>query len=129
MKYLCLGYKDEKKWESMSKNERDAFLEECFAFHDTLRKNGHWIGGEALQSVRTATTLRSQNGKVLITDGPYAETKEQLGGILIFEADDLNDALQLMSKHPGLRAGSFEIRPAAEDINAKIAERTRTAKP
>jgi hypothetical protein len=81
-----------------------------------LRKNGHFVGGEALQSVRNATTLRWRNGKVSITDGPFAETKEQLGGILVLEASDLNHAIQLMSKHPGVRLGGcFEIRPT-EDI-------------
>ena len=89
-------------------------LDECFAYDDMLLKNGHFAGGEALQSPRNAITLRSQNGKVSITDGPYAETKEQLGGILVLEATDLNHAIQLMSRHPGVKAGPFEIRPAAE---------------
>jgi hypothetical protein len=79
----------------------------------SLRKNGHFAGGEALQSPRNAATLRWQGGKVSITDGPYAETKEQLGGILVLEATDLNHAIQLMSKHPGVKAGPFEIRPVA----------------
>ncbi len=129
MKYVCLGYLEEKKWDTMSESERQNFMEECFAYDDVLRKNGHFIGGEALQSARNATTLRFHNGKVTITDGPYAETKEQLGGILLLEAKDLNHAIQLMSKHPGVRAGSFEIRPAAEEINAMIAARSRVGKP
>jgi hypothetical protein len=116
MKYICLGYMEEKKWDAMSESERDAMIKECFAYDDVLRKNGHMVGGEALQSVRNATTLRFKNGKVSITDGPFAETKEQLGGILVLEAKDLNDAIQLMSKHPGVRLGGcFEIRPI-EDI-------------
>ncbi len=82
MKYICLGYLDEKKWEAMSKGERNALMDECFAYDDVLRKNGHFIGGEALQSARNATTVRWKNDKVSITDGPYAETKEHLGGIL-----------------------------------------------
>ncbi len=121
MKYICLGYMDPKKWETMSESERNAFVDECFAYDDVLRKNGHFVGGEALQSPRNATTLRSQNGKVSVTDGPYAETKEQLGGILVLEAKDLNHAIQLMSKHPGVRGGSFEIRPA-EDLSQMIRE-------
>ena len=126
MKYICLGYLEEKKWEKMSENERTAMIEECFAYDDELRKNGHFIGGEALQTARNAATLRWQNGQVTVTDGPYAETKEQLGGILLLEAKDLNHAIQLMSKHPGVRLGGpFEIRPAAEEINEKIAERRR----
>lgn len=116
MKYLCLGYMEENQWDAMSESERDAMMKECFAYDDVLRQNGHFIGGEALQSVRNATTLRWNNGKVSITDGPFAETKEQLGGILMLEAKDLDHAIQLMSKHPGVRlGGGFEIRPT-EDI-------------
>jgi hypothetical protein len=115
MKYLCLGYMEEAAWDAMSQSERDAFMEECFVYDDALRKNGHMIGGEALQSVRTAITLRFKGGKVLLTDGPFAETKEQLGGILVLEARDLNHAIQLMSNHPGIRLGGcFEVRPTEE---------------
>ena len=124
MKYICLGYMDEKKWETMSENERNAFLDECFTYDDVLRKNGHFVAGEALQSPQNATTLRFQNGKVSITDGPFAETKEQLGGILVLEAIDLNHAIQLVSKHPGVRGGPFEIRPAA-DLTELIAESSK----
>ena len=124
MKYICLGYYDEKQWETMSESERNAMMDECFAYDDVLRKNGHFVGGEALQSARNATTLRWKNGKVSITDGPYAETKEQLGGILVLEARDLNHAIQLMSKHPGVKAGPFEIRPA-EDLTDMIRESER----
>lgn len=128
MRYVCLGYTEEKKWETMPESERQALIEECFAYDDVLRKGGHFIGGEALQSARTATTLRYHNGKVSITDGPYAETKEQLGGILLLEARDLNQAIQLMSKHPAVRLGGpFEIRPADEEINKLVAERDRAA--
>jgi len=121
MKYVCLGYIEANKFETMSETERNAMLDECFAYDDVLRKNGHFAGGEALQSAQTATTLRWKNGKVSITDGPYAETKEQLGGILMLEARDLNHAIQLMSKHPGVKAGPFEIRPAA-DLSEMIRE-------
>jgi len=114
MRYICLGYIEEKKWDTMSESERYAMMDECFAYDDVLRKNGHFAGGEALQSARNAITLRWQNGKVSTTDGPYAETKEQLGGILVLEAADLNHAIQLMSKHPGVKAGPFEIRPVAD---------------
>jgi len=108
MKYICFGYLDEKNWETMSESELNALVDECFAYEDLLRKNGHFVGSEALQSPRNATTLRWKNGKVFITDGPYAETKEQLGGILVLEARDLNHAVQLMSKHPGVKAGPWE---------------------
>ena len=124
MKYICLGYIEEKKWETMSDSERNAMLDECFAYDEVLRKNGQFAGGEALQSPENAVTLRSRNGKVSITDGPYAETKEQLGGILVLEATDLNHAIQLMSRHPGVKAGPFEIRPAA-DLTEMIRESER----
>lgn len=114
MKYICLGYMEANQFETMSESERNAFVDGCFAYDDVLRKDGHFVGGEALQSARNAATLRIRNGKVMVTDGPYAETKEQLGGILILEARDLNHAIQLMSKHPGVRGGPFEIRPAAD---------------
>jgi hypothetical protein len=124
MKYICLGYSDERTWETMSESERNAMIDACFAYDDVLRKNGNFVGGEALQSARNATTLRWKNGKVFITDGPYAETKEQLGGILVLEARDLNHAIQLLSKHPGVKAGPFEIRPA-EDLTDMIRDSER----
>ena len=115
MKYICLGYMDEKKWDTMSEKERNFFMDECFVYDDELRRNGHFAGGEALQSARNAATLRYRNNVVTITDGPYTETKEQLGGIMILEARDLNHAIQLMSKHPSIRMGGcFEVRPAAD---------------
>ena len=128
MKYICLGYMDPKKWEATPESEVHALMDECFAYDEVLRKNGHFAGGEALQLPQHAATLRFKNGRVVITDGPYAETKEQLGGILILEADDLNHAIQIMSKHPGVRNGPFEIRPAA-DLSAMVAlSETRRAK-
>jgi len=124
MKFICLGYAEEKKWETIPENELNTMMEECFAYDDVLRKNGHFAGGEALQSTTSAVTLRWENGKVAVTDGPYAETKEQLGGILIVEADDMEQAIELMSRHPGVRLGGpFEIRPADETINELIAAR------
>ena len=129
MKYICLGYMEAGKFEAMSDSERNAFVDACFSYDDVLRKNGHFAGGDALQTANNAVTLRFRNGKVMVTDGPYAETKEQLGGILVLEAKDLNHAIQLMSKHPGVRAGPFEIRPAA-DLSEMIrdSERRRTKK-
>ena len=114
MKYVCLGYMDPTQWMTMSDDERNTFIDGCFHYDDELRKKGHFVGGEALQGPQNAVTLRYENGKVSITDGPYAETKEQLGGILILEATDLNHAIRLMSKHPGVKAGPFEIRPAVD---------------
>jgi hypothetical protein len=112
MKCICLGYYDEKKWQAMSELEWITSLRACLAYDEALRTNGHMIGGEALQVVRRAATLRWQNGTVSVTDGPLAETQEQLGGVLVLEAEDLSHAIRLMSKHPGIRLGGrFEIRP------------------
>lgn len=118
MKYICLGYINENEWASATEEEQKAMMDECFIYDDELRKNGHFAGGEALQASQNATTLRWKNGKVSITDGPFAETKEQIGGIMILEATDLNHAIRLLSNHPSLRLlrdrGSWEIRPAAD---------------
>jgi len=115
MKYICLGYYDKDKFESMTEGERQAMFDTCFEYDDHLRANGHFAGGEALQPAETALTLHSKNGKVLTTDGPYTETKEQLGGILVLEARDMNHAIQLMAQHPALKYGNiFEVRPAAD---------------
>ena len=114
MKYLCLIYDDEKKWETMSKAEADAYMGEYFAFTDGIKASGHYIGGNALQPVHTATTVRSRNGKLSTTDGPFAETKEQLGGYYLIEARDLNDALHVAQKIPSVRTGSIEVRPIQE---------------
>lgn len=125
MKYICLGYMNEEVWETLSESEQTTFMDECFTYDDELRKNGHFAGGEALQDARNATTLRWRDGKVSVTDGPFAETKEQIGGIMIIEATDLNHAIRLLSEHPSLRLGrggnSWEIRPAA-DLTALIEE-------
>jgi hypothetical protein len=115
MKYVCFGYYEPAKHAGMTEDERHAMFDECFEYDDHLRANGHWAGGEALQPSETALTLYWKNGKVATTDGPYAETKEQVGGILVLEARDMNHAIQLMSQHPALKYGSlFEIRPAAD---------------
>jgi hypothetical protein len=114
MRYVCLIYDDEKKWETMSKAEADAYMGEYFAFTNGIKASGHYIGGNALQPVQTATTVRSRNGKLSTTDGPFAETKEQLGGYYLIEARDLNDALQVAQKIPSVRTGSIEVRPIQE---------------
>ena len=109
----------------MSESERNAMFDDCFSYDDELRRNGHWAGGEALQPANAATTVSWKDGKVAVTDGPYVETKEQLGGILVLEARDLNHAIQLISQHPAVRYGTpFEIRPVA-DMNGMIAESER----
>ena len=99
----------------MTDTERNAMFDTCFEYDDHLRANGHWAGGEALQPPETALTISRKNGKVVTTDGPYAETKEHLGGLLILEARDMNHAVQLMGQHPALTYGNtFEIRPAGD---------------
>ena len=124
MKFICLGYYNEKQFAGMPEGKRNAMIDECFDYDDVLRKNGHFAGGDALDSHRKAATLRWQNGKTVVTDGPYAETKEQIGGILILEARDRQHAIELMSKHPGVKNGPFEIRPTV-DLSAMIAESER----
>ena len=115
MKYICLGYYDKSKFDGMSETERNAMFDTCFDYDDHLRANGHSSGGEALQGAETALTLSWKNGKVVTTDGPYTETKEQLGGIGILEARDMNHAVHLIAQHPSLKYGSiWEIRPAGD---------------
>ena len=114
MKYLCLVYYDEKKLDALSKSEFDGLVREALAYSDVLRKSGHYVASNALQRVQTATTIRAENGKLSTTDGPFAETKEQLGGFVLIEATDLNDALQVAARIPPGRLGSIEVRPIQE---------------
>lgn len=111
MKYLCLIYEEEKQWESMPQEQAGAIFGEYFAFTEGIKQSGHLVGGEALQPTHTATTVRVRNGKISTTDGPFAETKEQLGGYYLVEAKDLNDAIQVAAKIPGARMGCVEVRP------------------
>ena len=125
-----MGYYDKDKHAVMTEGEKHAMFDEGFAYDDHLRANGHWGGGEALQPPETALTLYWKNTKVVTTDGPFAETKEQIGGIIVLEARDMNHVLQLMSQHPALKYRSiFEIRPAA-DLNEmlKASEQRRRQK-
>ena len=117
MKYLCLIYDDEKQFGSMSEAELNALMGEYFAFTEAIKKSGHYVAGEALQPVQTATSLRIRNGKLSTTDGPFAETKEQLGGFYLIEARDLNDALQVAARIPAARMGTIEVRPI-QDFSA-----------
>ena len=119
MKYVCLGYYEPEKRVGMTEDEQHAMFDECFEYDDHLRANGHWAAGEALQPPETVLSVYWKDGKVATTDGPYAETKEQIGGILVLEARDMNHAIQLMSQHPAL-----EIRPAA-DMNEIIQKARR----
>jgi hypothetical protein len=117
MRYLCLIYSDEKQIAAMPENQARTVIGEYANFTDGIRKSGHFLGGERLQPTHTATTIRSRNGKVSTTDGPFAETKEQLGGFYMIEARDLNEAIQVASRIPGTRFGSIEVRPIWE-LNA-----------
>jgi len=115
MKYLCMGYYDPAKHAALTEDERNAMFDECFEYDDHLRANGNSFGGEGLEPSGTALTLYWKNGKVATTDGPYAETKEQLGGFGVLEARDMNHAIQLMSQHPALKYGTlWEIRPIGD---------------
>ena len=114
MKYLCLIYDEEKQMEAMPKEEVDAFLGEYRALTEELVGNGQMVAVEALHPVRMATSLRIRNGRMSTTDGPFAETKEQLGGFYLIEARDLNDAIQLAARIPSARTGSVEVRPVVD---------------
>ena len=107
MKYLCLVYLDEKKLTAVPDRE-------CQACGDSLREKGKLVAAEALQGIHTATTVRVRNGKVSVTDGPFAETKEQLAGFYLIDANDLNEAIQVASKIPPARVGSIEVRPVRQ---------------
>ncbi len=129
MKYICFGYYDKDKFDAMAESERNAMFDACFEYDDHLRANGHYAAGEALQPVETALTVGWKNGKVATTDGPYVETKEQVGGILVLEARDMNHAVQLMSQHPSLKYGStFEIRPVGDMSDLMKASQRRRQK-
>jgi hypothetical protein len=129
MKYICLGYLKPGTFEGMTENERDAVFDECFEHNDQLRANGHLVAEVGLQPPETAVTLYWKNGKVATTDGPYAETKEQLGGLQILEARDLNHAIQLVSQLPGFKygLGPIEIRPVFDlsEITKESEQRRR----
>ena len=114
MKYLCLIYENEKNWETMPQAESEAVMAEYFTFTDGLRTSGRYVAGEALQPTQTATTVRVRGGKISTTDGPFAETKEQLGGFYLIEANDLNEAIQVAARIPSARYGAIEVRPVVD---------------
>ncbi|MDQ2889543.1 MAG: YciI family protein [Gemmatimonadota bacterium] len=111
MKYLCLIYEDETIWPRMSKEESDRMMSEYGALTNDLKASGQWLAGHALQPTSSATTVRVRNGSTLVTDGPFAETKEQLGGFYLIEANDLNNAIQVAARIPVAKYGSVEVRP------------------
>jgi len=114
MKFVCLGALDKQAWAQLSPKEQEAMVKACTDFDEELYAKGHFAGGFALQDTAAATTIRWKGGKASLVDGPFAETKEMLGGILILEAKDKDHAVRIMSRHPGIRMGPFEIRPADE---------------
>jgi hypothetical protein len=114
MKYLCLIYDQESSLSSMPKDDFSAFMGEYMTFTQDIMGSGHMRAGEELQPVATATTIRMRNGQLSTTDGPFAETKEQLGGFYLIEARDLNEAIQIGARIPSVRTGSIEIRPVVE---------------
>jgi hypothetical protein len=126
MRYLCLIYENEKQWESLPPAESESIMNEYFAFTEDIRKNGKMVAGEALQPTVTATTVRVRNGKVSTTDGPFVETKEQLGGFYLIEAKDLNEAIQIASRIPSARFGGVEVRPVI-DFSAEAAKGEQAA--
>jgi hypothetical protein len=127
MRYLCLIYEDQTLYERMPKDEMDKVFGEYFTYTEDIKKSGHHLGGEALQPTTTATTVRVRNGKISTTDGPFAETKEQLGGFYMIEAKDLNEAIQLAARIPGARYGSVEVRPIMEFGDAPSEEAAAAA--
>jgi hypothetical protein len=114
MKYLCMVIVDEKKLNAMSSSERRQLDDESLAYDEALRKSGHLLAAQALQGVETATTIRSTGGRISVTDGPFTETNEQIGGFVLIEARDLDEAIQLASKIPPMRLGCIEVRPIME---------------
>ena len=114
MKYLCLIYSDEAQWPKLPQAENEKMLSEYREFGESIKASGHWVAGHRLHPTSSASTVRIRNGKLSTTDGPFAETKEQLGGFYMIEAKDLNDAIQVASRIPGAKHGSIEVRPVAE---------------
>lgn len=119
MKFICLGCLDKEAWGRLSADEQAALVLECTNFDRELAARGHFAGGYALQDAAAATTVRWTGGKAAQVDGPFAETKEMLGGILVLEAKDHAEAVAIISRHPGIRMGPFEVRPVDEAFMAQ----------
>jgi len=114
MQYLCLIYEDEQEWQKLPSAQSGKILEEYSAYTESVKRSGHYLGGNGLEPSHTATTVRIRKGRLATTDGPFAETKEQLGGYYLLRARDLNEAIQLASRIPGARFGAVEVRPVME---------------
>jgi hypothetical protein len=120
MRYVCLVYHDESKLNALTDAELDALAADCAAWVGEIACAGHHVSSAGLQSVRTATTVRNRNGKVSVTDGPFAETKEFLGGFTLIEARDLNEAIHIAARHPAARVASIEVRPIFDPLGALV---------
>ena len=116
MKYICLAYEEESKLNTLAKSEWDSLRKETLSYVEDLQRNGTLITAEPLQSVDNATTVRVRNGKLAVTDGPFAETKETLGGFFLIKAADLDEAIQIAAKWPSARLGSIEVRPVENEL-------------
>jgi hypothetical protein len=114
VKYLCLIYSDETMWPKLPKADAEAMMGEYVAFSNSVKASGHWLAGHRLSPTPAARTVRVRNGQVSKTDGPYAETKEQLGGYYMIEAPDIEAAADVASRIPGARFGGIEVRPVVE---------------
>jgi hypothetical protein len=118
MRFVCLGCFDQAMFNALSAAEQATIIDRCFAYDDELRRGGHFVEGVALQETKKARTVHLRGGKPIAVDGPFAETKEFIGGLMFLEARDLDEAVALISKHPGLAMGPFEIRPVNEEVTA-----------
>ena len=117
MKYLCLAYEQESTLNALSKSDWDMLRRETLDYVEGLRRKGVLVSAEPLQSIRTASTVRVRNGTLSVTDGPFAETKETLGGFFLITARDLNEAVLIASKWPSARLGSIEVRPVDDQLH------------
>jgi hypothetical protein len=114
MKYMLLIYNDEKSWAKFSETEQQHYMGECTQFTEQIKSGGQYVAGSRLHPTSAATSVRLRNGKRVVTDGPYAETREQLGGYYVIEAKDLDEAIAIAARNPSARAGTIEVRPLVE---------------
>lgn len=128
MKYACLVYLEEKNMDALSQEESDRLTHESLAYDRELQRRGHFVFAQALQPTTTAVTVRVRSGKVSATDGPFAETKEHLGGLIVVEARDLNEAVQLATQAPMARVASLEVRPVLELTDPVLEEQGADAR-
>ncbi len=120
MKFLLFCCMEEKKWDSLSKSEGDNLMQATMVYCEELRQNGQLLLANPLEPVEMAMTVRVRNGGVSLTDGPFAETKEQIGGFFLIEARDINQAVQIASKFPSVQLGSMEVRPVRDLLGQGI---------